>query len=152
MKPKSLKEWALEVCNKLSEIIGLFDCDVLYDGSFTTGSATLQKSVTNYKKIIVVYADNDGSLFTRQVINNNANFSTCCESLRVTGAQYAKGMIINVSGTSMSSSYNRQSAGSATPTQGTYITVKKVYGCRTIVGGYRVNFMRQLCRSCLGVM
>ena len=134
---KSLKEWMTRVTNA-------FNCDLLYSGSFTSGTVNISKAISNYKKLIIVYSDNDGALHTKSVVTNNAaNITTILDVLRLTGTNYNKSMIVSLGAGTMSSSYNRQQAGTAAPTQGTYITVQKVYGCTTIVGGYRIRYYRQ---------
>lgn len=128
-----LKEW-------IAKITDHFCCDLLYSGSFSSGTITLSKSVANYKRLIVVYSDNDGSKFTKEVIHDKAaTFPFVCESIRPTGVLYVKAMIVNASGTSMTMAYNRQSAGGGTPASGTYITISKIYGCTSIVGGVLLN-------------
>lgn len=126
----------LSIKKTLSKLLDASRPQLLYSGSFTNGSVTLSKAVSNYKRIILVYKDNDGTTFTREVINDKANsFVTCCESIRITGESYFKAMLIQFNGTTMASSYNRQGTRSAAPTQGTFITLQKVYGCTNLVGG-----------------
>ena len=129
----------VDVKKLLTKLVDMFTCELIYDGSFTNGTTSLSKSVTNYKRIKILYTDNDGTTMTREVINNNSNVATYCESVRVTGEMYLKSMIVDLTGSTMKSTYNRQKAGTASPTQGSYITVKKIYGYRSLVGGVLHN-------------
>lgn len=129
----------LDVKKLFTKTLDMFRCDLIYDGSYTSGSASLSKSVATYKRIKILYIDNDNTTHTKEIINNNGNFTAICDVVRITGEGYWKNMIIDFSGSSMWSSYNRQKAGTATPTSGTYVTVKKIYGYRSLVGGVLHN-------------
>lgn len=124
----------------LAKILNCLTCDLLYDGSFTSGTLTLTNTIANYKSLIFVYTDNDGVLHTQQVIINNAsNRNFILDVTRVTGVAYLKNMIININGSVLTSNTNRQWAGN-TPTTGNYVILNKVYGCKGVVsnggGGY----------------
>lgn len=108
-------------------------CELIYSGSFSTGTATLSKSIANYAKLIVVFSDNDGCLYTDTVINNKASsLTTMFTALRVTGVDYKKCMIVSFSGASMTVTFHKQGAGTATPTDGTYMTINKIYGVKSL--------------------
>lgn len=123
-----------DLTNILNEVLPVPPLnELIYSGSFTTGTTTLQKSVVNYVKIVIVYEDNDSTTHTKVVITDKAlSFTTVCSVLRVTGMDYKKGIIVSFNGTSMNVQSNKQGAGTATPTDGSYITIKKVYGVRAI--------------------
>ena len=125
----------LDIKKTLAKLLNNCTCDLLYNGS-STGTVSLSKSVANYNKIIVCYADNDGTIFTKEIINNgSAVFSVCFESVRVTGSTYLKNYLGHFDGANLVKSYNKQWALGGTPTDGNYIYIKKVYGCKNIVGG-----------------
>ena len=123
----------------LAKILNCLTCDLLYDGSFTSGALTLTNAIANYKSLIFVYTDNDGVLHTQQVITNNVSGGDfILDVVRVTGAPYLKNMIFNINGNVLTLQFNRQWAGT-TPTTGNYVILNKVYGCKGIVangGGY----------------
>lgn len=123
----------------LAKILNCLTCDLLYDGSFTSGTLTLTSAIANYKSLIFVYQDNDGVLHTQQVITNNASVGDfILDVVRVTGAPYLKNMIININGNVLTCNFNRQWS-STTPTTGNYVIINKVYGCKGVVangGGY----------------
>lgn len=117
----------------LVKILNCLTCDLLYDGSFTSGTLTLTNAIANYKSLIFVYQDNDDVLHTQQVITNNASGGNfILDVVRVTGAPYLKNMIININGNVLTCKINRQWA-STTPTTGNYVIINKVYGCKGVV-------------------
>lgn len=125
----------LDVKKTLAKLLNGFTCDLLYSGS-STGNLTLSKAINNYERLIFVYRDNDNTKFTKEIITNGINsVAFCLDSLRVTGATYHKNYIGVINGATITKSFNRQSAGTATPTEGSYIYIEKVYGCKNIVGG-----------------
>ena len=130
----------------IAKIINLFTCDLIYNGSFTSGNVNLAKSIANYKKLIIVYTDNDGCTHTKTIVTNNANsVSIILDVLRVTGAWYLKCMTVALLNAGMNSSSNKQCSGSNTPTSGAYITIKKIYGCKNIIGGgYGITLISSL--------
>ena len=102
---------------------------LIYNGSFTTGTTSLVDNVSNYKKIKILAVDNDSALKTFEIMNENSNvFSTYLDFGRISSNWYAKCMIIAFNGTSMTENFNRQAYFSITNEEGTYVTVKKVYG------------------------
>lgn len=122
-----------DLTNILNEILPIPSlCELLYDGSFTSGTVSLNNSVADYVKLIVVFTDNDGVKFTDAVITKKAStITTMFTAMRVTGALYSKGMIVTFNNDEMTVSYNNQSTAGATPTSGTYITINQVYGVRS---------------------
>ena len=132
-----MKEW-------IAKVTSLADCDLLYSGSLNNGgSVQLSKSVTNYKKIIIVAKDNDGVYKTFEHINNKASsFATYCDYTRLYGAWYCKSAYIAFNGTTMTMTKCGQAYFSG-QAQGDYVTVEKVYGCKHIVGGYCVTQLLQ---------
>ena len=119
----------------LVKILDSLTCDLLYSGTFTSGTVALNKPVGDYKKLIIVYHDNDGTKHTRSVITDSATaLITYITASRIYTAWYAKGMILSFSGATMTASSNAQ-AYFSTVASGTYITIDKVYGCTSIVGG-----------------
>lgn len=124
----------LDLKELIEKLVNNCTCDLLYDGS-TTGSLTLSKSVANYKKLIVVYRDNDNVLHTREVVHNGTQaFFTCFDSIRPTGTLYVKAYIGYFDGIYLTKHYNRQSAGAGAPAEGDFIYINKIYGCKSIVG------------------
>lgn len=123
----------------LAKILNCLTCDLLYDGSFTSGTLTLTNTIANYKSLIFVYTDNDGVLHTQQVVTNNVSSKNfILDVVRVTSVPYLKNMIVSINGNVLTSNTNRQWA-SNTPTTGNYVIINKVYGCKGIVangGGY----------------
>ena len=120
----------------LSKILNNLTCDLIYNGSFTTGNISLTNSIANYKSLIFVYKDNDDVRHTKRIVTNNASsINVILDVVRVTGAAYLKAMLVNINGTTMQSGFNRQWA-SNTPTQGSYVILEKIYGCTSVaVGG-----------------
>lgn len=112
---------------------------LLYTGSFTAGSITLNDDVKNYWRIAVTANDNDGSIKTFNVINNYANFYTYLDFQRITGAWYGKTMIATFNGKTMTANSNREVHFSTVTSDGTYVTVKSIYGYKinTIIGWHR---------------
>lgn len=112
---------------------------LLYTGSFTTGSITLNDDVKNYWRIAVTANDNDGSVKTFNVINDYANFYTYLDFQCVTGAWYVKTMIVTFDGKTMTANSNKQAYFSTVSSEGTYVTVKSIYGYKinTIIGWHR---------------
>lgn len=107
---------------------------LIYNGSFSTGTTSLTNNVDNYNKIKILAIDNDGTLKTFEVTNENSNaFSTYLDFGRVTGAWYAKCMVVAFDGTSMTENFNKQAYFSTISAEGTYVTVKKVYGYKQII-------------------
>lgn len=122
----------LDVKKLLAKILDNTTYDLLYNGS-TTGNVTLSKSVANYKRLVVVYKDNDGTRLTKEIIHNNATtFATCFESVRVTTVTYIKAYLGTFNGKTLTKGFNRQSANSGTPTEGNYIYIERIYGCKSI--------------------
>lgn len=125
----------LDVKALLAKITDSLICDLLYNSSFTTGTASLTKSIANYNSLIFVYTDNDGVKHTKRIVTNkSSSVDGILDVVRVTGAVYVKTMVFNINGQTLTASCNRQWA-SNTPTQGSYVTLKKVYGCHSIGGG-----------------
>ena len=112
---------------------------LLYTGSFTAGSITLNDDVKNYWRIAVTANDNDGSIKTFNVINNYTDFYTYLDFQRITGAWYGKTMIATFNGKTMTANNNKQAYFSAVTSEGTYVTVKSIYGYKinTIIGWHR---------------
>jgi len=107
---------------------------LIYNGSFSTGTTSLTNNVNNYNKIKILAIDNDGTLKTFEVTNENSNaFSTYLDFGRVAGGWYAKCMVVAFDGTSMTENFNRQAYFSTISAEGTYVTVKKVYGYKQII-------------------
>ena len=107
---------------------------LIYNGSFSTGTTSLTNNVNNYNKIKILAIDNDGTLKTFEVTNENSNaFSTYLDFGRVAGGWYAKCMVVAFNGTSMTENFNRQAYFSTISAEGTYVTVKKVYGYKQII-------------------
>lgn len=107
---------------------------LIYNGSFSTGTTSLTNNVDNYNKIKILAIDNDGTLKTFEVTNENSNaFSTYLDFGRVTDGWYAKCMVVAFDGTSMTENFNRQAYFSTISAEGTYVTVKKVYGYKQII-------------------
>lgn len=131
----------------LAKILNCLTCDLLYSGSFTSGTLTLTNAIANYKSLIFVYQDNDGVLHTQQVITNNTSGGDfILDVVRVTGAPYLKNMVININGKVLTCNFNRQWAGT-TPTTGNYVIINKVYGCKGIVsngGGYLTSKLYEI--------
>ena len=129
----------LDVKALLAKITDSLICDLLYNSSFTTGTASLTKSIANYNSLIFVYTDNDGVKNTKRIVTNkSSSVNGILDVVRVTGAVYVKTMVFNINGQTLTASYNRQWA-SNTPTQGSYVTLKKVYGCHSIGGGVQLK-------------
>lgn len=107
---------------------------LLYNGSFTTGTASLTDGINNYYKIKIIANDNDNTLKTFEIMNEKANsFSTYLDFGRIAGGWYAKCMVVTFNGSSMTENYNKQAYFSTITAEGTYVTVKKVYGYKQIV-------------------
>ena len=122
----------------LSKILNNLTCDLIYNGSFTTGNISLTHSIANYKSLLFVYRDNDGARHTKRIVTNNArSISVILDVVRVSGAAYLKTMLADINGTTMQSGFNRQWA-SNTPQQGYYVILEKIYGCTSVAvgGGY----------------
>lgn len=112
---------------------------LLYTGSFTAGSITLNDDVKNYWRIAVTANDNDDTIKTFNVINNYANFYTYLDFQRITGTWYGKTMIATFNGKTMTANNNKQAYFSAVSSEGAYVTVKSIYGykIKTIIGWHR---------------
>lgn len=107
---------------------------LIYNGSFSTGTTSLTNSVNNYNKIKILAIDNDGILKTFEIINENSNtFSTYLDFGRIAGGWYAKCMVVAFNGTSMTETSNKQAYFSTISAEGTYVTVKKVYGYKQTI-------------------
>ena len=124
-----LKEW-------MEKVMRLADSDLLYSGSLTRGgSVQLSKSITNYKKIIIVAKDSDGVSKTFEHIHNNAtSFGTYCDFTRLVSAWYVKSAYLLFDNQTLRMAYCGQAYFSS-QAQGNYVTIEKVYGCKHIVGG-----------------
>lgn len=131
----------------LAKILNCLTCDLLYDGSFTSGTLTLTNTIANYKSLIFVYTDNDGVLHTQQVVTNNVSSKNfILDVVRVTSVPYLKNMIVSINGNVLTSNTNRQWA-SNTPTTGNYVIINKVYGCKGIVangGVFNLQVLRNI--------
>ena len=101
----------------------------LYNGTFTSGSATLNESVENFFKLEITYATNDGDISTLEVVNNYSNsFVVSIDKTRIISGWYAKAIYVSFSTTTMSSGNNKQAYFSAVSANGTYISIKRVDG------------------------
>ena len=129
----------LDLKSLLAKLLYSLTCDLIYNSSFTTGTASLTKSIANYSSLIFVYTDNDGVRFTKRIVTDkSSSLQGILDVVRVTSAIYVKAMLFNINGQTLTASFNRQWA-SNTPTQGSYVTLKKVYGCHSIGGGVQPN-------------
>lgn len=101
----------------------------LYNGTFTSGSATLNESIENFFKLEITYATNDEDISTLEVVNNYTNsFMVSIDKTRIISGWYAKAIYVAFSTTTMSSSNNKQAYFSTVSANGTYISIKRVDG------------------------
>lgn len=131
----TVKEQIAKILRWINAATDYFNCDQLCSGSYTSGTVTLSKSIANYKKLFIVARDNDGYRKTFVLINNGASsIVTYLDFVRITGAWYAKSMLLSFNGKTVSIQYNCQAHASGTGS-GSYVYLEKIYGCRLIAGG-----------------
>lgn len=107
----------------------------LYNGTFTSGSATLNESVENFFKLEITYATNDGDISTLDVVNNYTDdFVVSIDKTRIISGWYTKAIYVTFSTTTMSSGNNKQAYFSTVSANGTYISIKRVDGCVQTTG------------------
>ena len=112
-----LKEW-------IAKVMCLADSDLLYSGSLTKGgSVQLSKSITNYKKIIIVAKDSDGVSKTFEHVHNNAtSFATYCDFTRIVTGWYVKSAYLVFNNQTLQMPYCGQAYHSS-QAQGNYVTI-----------------------------
>lgn len=106
---------------------------VLYEGSVSSGTFSLSDSIAKYQRISIVANDNDGVTKTFEIITNgSSSFQTYLDFTRITGAWYAKSILMTFSGTTVNIGGNGQ-AWFSTTGQGTYVTITRIYGHSNLI-------------------